>query len=223
MNKLPYKFKTPHFSDIIKKTLEYKKSIMHVDEKDKLLKSDQCVYHIVGCDIEGGIAKDGEIPWDASDDLFLFERFTRGNIVIMGRKTFQTIGKPLPNRKNIVLTTKEYFNSSKKNLTFAPSLERAYDIAASDLATSDVFIAGGERVYFDSFDKKFLDGVFLSVINRPDGYNCDKFYDPMVENVITDDELDKHFSVESHSGKSFDVFFYNFDNHGYEIDEDFPI
>jgi len=51
------------------------------------------------------IGKSGQLPWDIPEDLQNFKRLTTGNVIIMGRKTYESIGRPLPNRRNIVLST----------------------------------------------------------------------------------------------------------------------
>src|SRR5437588_12952568 len=84
------------------------------------------------------IGKDGKIPWHLPDDIQHFKRITSGHIVVMGRKTFESIGRPLPQRRNIVLTS---------STTLAPPgvevVHNKYDVLALD----DVFIIGGESIY----------------------------------------------------------------------------
>ena len=84
------------------------------------------------------IGKDGKIPWHLPDDIQHFKRITSGHIVVMGRKTFASIGRPLPHRRNIVLTS---------NKTFAPPGVEVVHHKDDVLALGDVFIIGGESVY----------------------------------------------------------------------------
>jgi dihydrofolate reductase len=60
---------------------------------------------VVAIDINKGIAKDGKIPWHYPEDLKFFKELTTGHVVIMGRKTYESIGHPLPNRINIVISS----------------------------------------------------------------------------------------------------------------------
>lgn len=62
---------------------------------------------IVGINKQNGIGFRGSIPWREPDDLKFFREKTKGNVVIMGRKTFKSIGKVLPNRVNIVVSSQE--------------------------------------------------------------------------------------------------------------------
>ena len=84
------------------------------------------------------IGKDGKIPWRLPDDIQHFKRITSGNIVVMGRKTFESIGRPLPCRRNIVLTS---------STTLAPPGVEVVHHKDDVLALGDVFIIGGESVY----------------------------------------------------------------------------
>ena len=59
---------------------------------------------IFACDEKGAIGRDGELPWRQSTDLQHFKRLTLNKTVVMGRKTWESIGRPLPNRRNIVMT-----------------------------------------------------------------------------------------------------------------------
>jgi dihydrofolate reductase len=84
------------------------------------------------------IGKDGKIPWHLPDDMQHFKRTTSGHTVVMGRKTFESIGRPLPQRRNIILT--------HSNDLHVPGIEVVHDPQAIR-AMDDVFIIGGESVY----------------------------------------------------------------------------
>ncbi|MCI5045813.1 MAG: dihydrofolate reductase [Aquisalinus sp.] len=97
------------------------------------------------------IGKDGNLPWRLSDDLKWFKEVTSGKPVIMGRKTFDSIGKPLPNRDNIVITRNSSF--THEDVTVATSLEDAIAIAeAFALAreAEEICIIGGGTLYSDA-------------------------------------------------------------------------
>jgi dihydrofolate reductase len=94
------------------------------------------------------IGKDGDLPWRLSDDLKWFKQVTLGKPVIMGRKTFQSIGKALPGRDNIVITRNAAF--SAENITVARDLEDAISIAeafAIAREVSEICIIGGGQIY----------------------------------------------------------------------------
>lgn len=91
------------------------------------------------------IGNRGRIPWKLPADLRYFRRKTEGHPVIMGRKTFQSIGRVLPNRRNIVITRQDF---PQKPLEFdvAHSLQEALDIAKKD-SPEEIFVIGGGEIY----------------------------------------------------------------------------
>lgn len=92
------------------------------------------------------LGRDGQIPWKLAGEQKRFRELTTGNVVVMGRRTYESIGRRLPNRMTIVLsTTKEFTDYC--NLHTAHSLREALDYAADHADLSDIFIAGGAKVY----------------------------------------------------------------------------
>lgn len=91
----------------------------------------------------GVIGVGGRLPWRIPEDLARFKRLTMGNALVMGRATFESIGRPLPGRSNIVLTRRPGW--SHDGVDTADSLEAAREIATS--RGQKVFIAGGAEVY----------------------------------------------------------------------------
>ena len=100
---------------------------------------------IVALDRAGIVGKGNKIPWQLKRDMKTFKRLTKNNVIIMGRKTFESIGKPLPKRKNIVLTTNNAFKVD--GVARASSISDAIDIAEMADGFSDIFVCGGEKVY----------------------------------------------------------------------------
>ncbi len=91
----------------------------------------------------GVIGVDGGLPWHIPEDLARFKRITMGHALVMGRETFESIGRPLPGRVNIVLTRRPDW--SHDGVEVAGSLEEALSMTAS--LQLDAFIAGGAEVY----------------------------------------------------------------------------
>jgi dihydrofolate reductase len=89
---------------------------------------------------DGVIGKDGRIPWRHAGDLRRFKRVTSGTTVIMGRRTYASMGKPLPNRRNIVVTSQAM---TDVGIECVPSIEDALTRAGA----SDVWFIGGARIY----------------------------------------------------------------------------
>ena len=103
---------------------------------------------IVAVDENRGIGKNGKMPWHIPADLKRFKELTIGNIVIMGRKTFESIGSPLPHRLNIIITRDSSFKAS--GVIVANSLEEALRQAQGKLSESvdsEIFIIGGGQIF----------------------------------------------------------------------------
>ena len=114
----------------------------------------------------GVIGSDGEIPWRLPSDFAFFKRTTLGKPVIMGRKTFESIGKPLPGRPNLVVTTRPDYRPD--GVEVVPDLEaalfRGQEIAARDGAEEVMVIGGGEvyRATIGSADRLYITHVAVS-------------------------------------------------------------
>ena len=101
------------------------------------------------------IGKDGGLPWHLPEDLKLFKRYTTGNPIVMGRKTWDSIGFPLPKRQSIVLTRDTHWTTKGANVIHTPE-----DLSSLDLITDDVFIIGGAQIY-NAFMPR-LDEILIS-------------------------------------------------------------
>lgn len=101
-----------------------------------------CVSLIVAMTPEGVIGRDNDLPWRLPDDLKRFKSLTMGRPVIMGRRTWESIGRPLPGRTSIVLSRSATF--APQGATVVPDLERALDAAG---AVDEAFVIGGAQVY----------------------------------------------------------------------------
>jgi dihydrofolate reductase len=99
---------------------------------------------IVAVDRNGAIGKGGKLPWHYSADLKFFKATTTGNTVVMGRKTWLTLKKPLPNRLNIVLSRQSEIEP-QDSVVVVRDVESVLSLA-KDLK-GDLFVIGGEQVY----------------------------------------------------------------------------
>ena len=112
----------------------------------------------------GVIGSDGDIPWRISADFAHFKALTLGHVLVMGRATYESIGRPLPGRTTIVLTRDPDWAAD--GVLVAGSLDEALDLAAG--IDSEVFVVGGAGVYAQALaraDAQVLTEVHLS----PDG------------------------------------------------------
>lgn len=119
------------------------------------MKSETKLTAIVAMTSERIIGKDGTLPWHLPEDLKLFKRYTTGNPIVMGRKTWESIGKPLPNRQSIVLTRDPEWSAAGAHVIHHPD-----HIAQIKLITPQVFIIGGAQIY--SAFMPVLDEILIS-------------------------------------------------------------
>ena len=101
------------------------------------------------------IGRDGELPWHLPDDLRHFKRLTTGKPVIMGRRTFESIGRPLPDRRNIVMTRDPDYVATGCDVV--TSVSDALDLAGDGM---EVMVIGGGQVYRDFLPR--ADRIYLT-------------------------------------------------------------
>jgi dihydrofolate reductase len=102
------------------------------------------------------IGKNGKLPWHISEDLKRFKRLTTGHAILMGRKTFESLGKPLANRRNVVLSSKPIPGAE----TY-PSIPEALNALAS---AGTVFVIGGGTLYAQLLER--ADEVYLTLVDQ---------------------------------------------------------
>ena len=112
------------------------------------------------------IGKEGALPWHISEDLKRFKRLTTGHAVLMGRKTFESLGRPLPNRRNVVLTSQ-----SIHGVETYSSLSEALDALKDE---DRVFIIGGGDVFARMLDR--ADELYLTLVDQE--VEGDVFFQP---------------------------------------------
>ena len=99
---------------------------------------------IAAVDRKGAIGKGGKLPWHYSEDMKFFRETTTGNAVVMGRKTWLTIGKPLKNRLNIVLSRDSSIEPQESLLVFS-DIESV--VSFSNSLATELFVIGGAQIY----------------------------------------------------------------------------
>lgn len=134
---------------------------------------------IVAMDLNNTIGYKGTLPWNIPEDLSLFKNITTNSIVIMGRKTFNSINKPLPNRVNIVLSKEN--NIDINGVFVFKTIDEIYSFIDSNYSDKKIFIIGGESIYnlflnditefhISVINKKFIGDTFFPNINLENFY-----------------------------------------------------
>ena len=117
----------------------------------------------------GAIGRDGDMPWHIPEDLKFFKRSTLHKPVIMGRKTYESIGKPLPGRANLIVTRNPAWTAQGTH-TFT-SLEAALKVAKA-LNPSEIIIGGGAQIY--KLALPYADKMYLTRIHET--FDGDTFF-----------------------------------------------
>jgi len=131
---------------------------------------------IVAISTNYAIGKDGKLPWHHSADLRFFKETTTGNAVVMGSNTWRSIGKPLPNRLNIVL-------SRSRTLELPADVRKLSDVnevvALSKDLDSDIYIIGGAKIFeaFADLIDKWIVTVVPDEVDDADTFIPENFLD----------------------------------------------
>ncbi|ALO15849.1 Dihydrofolate reductase [Salinivirga cyanobacteriivorans] len=149
---------------------------------------------IVAADQADGIGEDNNLPWHISADLKRFKALTTGHTIVMGRKTWESLPKkPLPNRKNVVLTRNSNFNAAGATVIHDP--EELQNIAKNH---DKIFIIGGAEIYRIFYPK----ARYLYLTRIKDRFECDTyldFYNPKhwqttyESNTLTDEKTNMEY------------------------------
>jgi dihydrofolate reductase len=149
------------------------------------------IHIIVAASKNHVIGKDNKLLWHLPNDLKYFKAVTTGHPIIMGRKTFESIGKPLPNRQNIVVSRTSYNIGS--NLIFAHSLD--YAIRVAQKFDSEIFIIGGGEIYRQALP--LADKIHFTLVDTTiDG---DTFFPELNETEWEIESAEFHAKDEKHA------------------------
>ena len=128
---------------------------------------------IVAMDKNRVIGKNNQLPWHISDELKNFKKFTTGNTILMGRKTFESIGRPLPNRNNVVISTSL---QPTEGIDVCKNIEEGITNAKS--YGKDIFIIGGAQIYKQMLP--LVEKMYISYIKKE--HDGDVFFPEFDEN-----------------------------------------
>jgi dihydrofolate reductase len=124
---------------------------------------------IVATDAQRGIGINNTLPWKLPEDMAHFKRLTTGHPVIMGRKTYESIGRPLPNRRNVVVTRNAAWRAD--GVETVHSLDEARALVNGE---AEAFIIGGAQVYAEALAQRLADQVIQTEIGQV--FECDAHF-----------------------------------------------
>jgi len=156
---------------------------------------------------DNGIGLNNGIPWRSSTDLKYFKKITTSvnnpqlhNAIIMGRKTFYSIGKELPNRKNYIITRNTDLCDNKM---YFSNVYAAINDANNNSNIEKIFIIGGESIYNEMLQNYvyLIDNIYITLINT--NFNCDKFFHFDMEKLFT---LESNIPINNDECKCFKIY-----------------
>ena len=144
---------------------------------------------IVAIDQNNAIGKDNQLLWHLPKDLSFFKNVTSGNAIIMGRKTFESIGKALPNRRNIVISTQKDLQYAGAEIT--SSLNAAIELVGN----ADCYIIGGGSIYQQSLT--LVDRLYITKVAAK--FDADTFFPTINWDEWTLVSKEDHLADEKHA------------------------
>lgn len=144
------------------------------------------------------LGKDNQLIWHLPDDFKRFKQITTGHYIIMGRKTFESFPKPLPNRTHVIITRQKDYNI--EDCIVVNSIEEAITISSNE---EDVFIIGGAEIYNQSID--FADKIELTRVHA--NFEADAYFPKINPNKWKIEFEEFHTKDEKHN---FDFTFQTF-------------
>lgn len=148
---------------------------------------------IVAASENNVIGRDNQLPWRLPADLKYFKQTTMGKPIIMGRKTFESLGKPLPGRPNIAITRQADY--SHEGLIVTASLQEALD-AAKAFDTNEVFITGGSEIFAQALSS-LVQRIYLTRVHA--SVDGDTFFPVLAKEQWKLVSSDLHPADEKHA------------------------
>ena len=142
---------------------------------------------IVAMSSNRAIGINNTLPWHLTEDLKHFKSLTTGHTIIMGRKTYESIGKPLPNRRNIVVSRN--LDTFYDDVEIVHSLEDAFSISSND---EEVFIIGGSNIYEQSLN--LVEYLYITEIAK--AFEGDAFFPEIDKSLWTESSRETHVSSD---------------------------
>jgi dihydrofolate reductase len=122
--------------------------------------------HIVAVSENDVIGVNNTLPWDIPEDMKFFRDKTKGRAIIMGRKTYESVGHPLPNRLSVIITRQKDYKVDAPNVIVVPDLKTAITEAEKQISKwgDEIFIIGGGEIFKESID--MVDIIYLTRIHK---------------------------------------------------------
>lgn len=143
---------------------------------------------VVAMASDRAIGLNNTMPWRLSEDLKLFKRLTMGHPILMGRKTWQSLGRPLPGRQNIVLTRDKSFVAEGATVIHSPA-----ELEQLELMDSEVMVIGGAQIY--ELMLPLMSKIYVSEVHG--SWPADTYFPPYLEQFPQRRELEQFDGFDS--------------------------
>jgi len=134
------------------------------------------------------LGKDNDLIWHLPADLKRFKKVTSGHYILMGRNTFESIGKPLPNRTSVIITRNT--NYFKDGCLIANSLEDALELSVDE---EEIFIIGGAQIYKYAIENNLADKLDITIVHE--SFEADVFF-PEIDTKIWKEVAREDFKAD---------------------------
>ena len=131
------------------------------------------------------IGVNNTLPWHLSEDLKHFKSLTTGHTIIMGRKTYESIGRPLPNRRNIVISRN--MEASYEGAEVVHSIENSFSISRND---NEVFVIGGSNIYQQALS--LVDHLYITEIKK--SFSGDAYFPEINKQIWVESSREDHIT-----------------------------
>ncbi|REH46370.1 dihydrofolate reductase [Tenacibaculum gallaicum] len=148
------------------------------------------------------LGKDNDLIWYLPADLKRFKKVTTGHAILMGRNTFESIGKPLPNRTSIIITRNN--NYFVNGCLIANSIEQAIELTEE----KDAFIIGGAQIYKEALEQNLVDRLDITVLHHE--FEADAFF-PEIDKTIWKEVAREDFKADEKN--KYDYSFVSYEKH----------
>jgi len=143
---------------------------------------------VVAIAANNAIGKDNQLLWRLPNDLKHFKQITSGHTIIMGRKTYDSVGKPLPNRRNIVITRQ---NINIEGCEVVNSLDAALALCANE---PEIFIVGGAEIYKHAM--QVTNRIYLTIVHQ--SFDGDTYFPEIKADEWKETEREDYQPDEKH-------------------------
>ena len=134
------------------------------------------------------LGKDNDLIWHLPADLKRFKKVTSGHHILMGRNTFESIGKPLPNRTTVIITRNK--NYTVEGCIVVDSIEKAIEVSKAD---AHIFIIGGAQIYKQAIVSNIADQLDITQVHH--SFDADVYF-PEIDTKIWEEVSREDFSAD---------------------------